>query len=315
MTQTAEPRTVADLKTDTMVPREQVHKSAIDQVFVTDWMQGPGETLATVAAQLPLAHARFSDTAAPYHDIVLVAETVRQAGLILASEIMGVPPGRQFILRELRVELDPLEHNVRGRDSQNMLMTTDPVSRIKMRPNRTLVGGLMKVNCEIAGRPSGSCEVVGAWLPDEVYESMRGDKSEETPEPAEHPERELLTGKLNPRNSVLTPVAENDGEYTAAMVVLRDDPTFFDHVLDHVPGLLMLEAIQQLTVAAACRALEREPDSVVATSFNMKFSRLAEFAPDAVCAARFDAGASAAEVRIDQLDKTCCSGSVGVALL
>ena len=58
-------RKVEDLRTDQPLPRQVLHKTALEQIFVTDWMLGPGDDWCTIAARLPLAHARFSEIAAP----------------------------------------------------------------------------------------------------------------------------------------------------------------------------------------------------------------------------------------------------------
>src|SRR5436190_15330365 len=100
----AETRSIDDLRYDQPLSRQSLHKTAIEQTFMTDWMLGPGDDWCTIAGRLPLAHARFSDTAAPFHDMVLMAEVVRQAGLVVAEEWIKVPGDRQFILREMRVK-------------------------------------------------------------------------------------------------------------------------------------------------------------------------------------------------------------------
>jgi hypothetical protein len=319
MAQAVEARTPEELSTDTTLPAPLVHKRGVDQVFVTDWMRGPGnENLCTIAAQLPLVHARYSDTAAPYHDIVLLAETIRQAGIVVASEMLGVPPDRQFLLRELRVDIDPLDAARKTPDTTRMTVFQDASSTIKMRPGRTLMGGMMRARFSIAGQEAGICEVMGAWVPDHVYEGMRGDKLEaDKPPPTPRDQVESNTGKRNPDNAVITPLQAGGAPraYEASLYVDTSDPTFFDHPLDHVPGLLMLEAMQQVAVAGACRELGSDPARVVVSSFRMKFSRIAEFQPDVSCSVTLDEGVESGEVVVAQSGKPCCSGTVGITQL
>jgi hypothetical protein len=321
MSAAAAQRSVADLRTDSTVPASMVHKRMLDQVFITDWMRGPGDDLATVAAQLPLAHALFGDTAAPYHDLVLMAETIRQAGLVVAAEILELPEDRrQFILREMRVELAPLEANRKGRDTCEMLITTDNQSTVKLGRGGKLAGGLMRVRCSIAGQDSGFCEVVGAWVSDEMYESLRrgkvdADSAAGVPSPIPYAEVERATGKVNPRNCVITPVQAGAEPRTwqGSVIIDRDDPTFFDHPLDHVPGLLLIEAMKQAAVAALCHDEGLDHGEVVPWSLHAKFSRVAEFQPDVTCLAELAADTTSASMRCEQDAKKVCTATIGLA--
>jgi 2-oxo-3-(phosphooxy)propyl 3-oxoalkanoate synthase len=318
MPETAEAPTTAALSLERTLPASLAHKHAIEQVFVTDWMEGPGDDICTIAAQLPLAHARFSDGAAPYHDIVMLAEVVRQGGLVVASKVLDVPPGQQFLLRELRVSLDPIEANLRGPDTTELTISQDPSSTIKMRRGGSMTGAMMRARLAVAGRPSGTCDVVGAWVPDEMYEGFRGSNASGGAGPVDYAadDREPHSGK-SARNTVVTRVrATGDpGAYAANAIVEPADPTFFDHPLDHVPGLLLLEVMQQLAVAATCHEQRLEPDRVAVSSLAMKFSRIAEFSPDIECSVRLDPDGRGGEVSCSQLDKTCCAGTVGVAVV
>lgn len=317
--ESSEQREVSDLRTEATLAAGLVHKRAPEQVFVTDWMEGPGETMCTIAARLPLAHGRFSDGTTPYHDIVLVAETIRQAGLIITSQVFDIPAERQFLLRELRVELDPLELSRRAPESCEMTIWPDPSSTVKMRRGGDLAGGMMMANCEIGGQRAATGQVVGAWVTDDAYVRLRDSQRipDAPPAPAPLPvaDREHACGKRNPANSVLSPLRKSGDGYAATIVVDRDDPTWFDHPLDHVPGLLLLEAFQQATVAAACAQLGVTPDRVAVERFALRFSRIVEFSPDCDCTVELDETRSEAQVRSVQNDRSTSNGTLGFRVL
>jgi hypothetical protein len=314
-----EARSPAELRTDRPLAGEVVHKAAAEQVFVTDWMPGPGDDWCTIAARLPLAHARFSDTAAPYHDLLLIAETVRQAGLVVASEILAVGDDRQFLLRELKIALDPVEHARRVRDACDVIISQDPSSEVRMRPTRSPAGGAMRARIAIGGRPAGTCEVTGVWVPGAFYDSLRGARRDAaTDPPATVPvrARETRTGKANPANSVLAPLRGGaDRAYEASLIVDGDDPTFFDHPLDHVPGLYLLEGVQQLAVAATCEQLGVGHGEVLVSGLHMRFARIAELHPVVTCSVTLDADAGGGRVSCSQDGKDCCEGTVRIARL
>jgi hypothetical protein len=318
MVTASEPRSAAELRTDRPLDPQLVHKSAFEQVFVTDWTHDAGENWCTVAGRLPLAHARFSDSATPYHDILLIAETVRQAGLVVASEILNVGDDRQFLLREMKVELDPVEHARRCRDTCDVLIAHDSTSKVKMRPGRAMVGGFLRAQVTIGGRPAGVCEVTGAWVPNDFYESFRsGNTSQETspPTPPAHGDLETRTGKLNPANSVITPIRPTGQahSYEASLAIDTEDPTFFDHPLDHIPGLCLLEGLQQIALAAACEELAVDHATVLVSAMQMKFSRIVEFQPDVVCTVTLDDDCRAGRVGCAQGGRACCEGTIRIA--
>jgi len=315
---TSEPRPAAELRTDRPLDRQLVHKSAFEQVFVTDWTQDEGDNWCTVAGRLPLAHARFSDSAAPYHDILLIAETVRQAGLVVASEILQVGHDRQFLLREMKVELDPVEHARRGRDTCDVLIAHDSASKVETRPGRTIAGGFLRAQVTIGGRPAGTCEVTGAWVPNDFYESFRGGNASPEASPAappEHRDLETRTGKVSPSNSVITPIRPTGGprSYEASLAVDVEDPTFFDHPLDHIPGLLLLEGMQQIALAAACEELGVDHATVLVSTMQMKFSRIAEFQPGVICTVALDDDCRSGRVGCAQGGRACCEGTIRIA--
>jgi 2-oxo-3-(phosphooxy)propyl 3-oxoalkanoate synthase len=320
MRETVEESSVADLSWEATIPASRLRKRALEQVFVTDWMRGPGDDYCTIAAQLPLTHARFSDTVTPYHDILLIGEIMMQAGLMSAWKVLGVTAEQWFLVRELRIAQEPLEANRRSPDRCDMTVAQDKSSDFKRGRLGRMVGGRLHARCAIGGRPSGYCEVIGAWAPEDVYQSLRGKRRVD---PAELPPRppdlevELNTGKVDPRNSVITPLRAS-GEprgYEATLLVDPDDPTFFDPRVDHVPGLLMLDGLQQVAVAAACRELGTDPGHLKVISMDMKFARFAELAPDVTCAIELDEDGRGGAISCHQDGKRACSGSFGLAIL
>jgi len=155
---------------------------------------------------------------------------------------------------------------------------------------------------------------------DETYESLRRGKTDAdsgagVPSPIPHAEVERAAGKINPRNCVVTPLerAEEPRTWRASVIIERDDPTFFDHPLDHVPGLLLIEAMKQAAVAGACREQQIDHAEVVPWSLHAKFSRVAEFAPDVICLAELEADGTSASLRCEQDGKKLCTATVGLA--
>ena len=83
------------------VARELVHRRAISEVFMTDISRiGEGRYLA--AAQWPRLHPFFCSTPGAY-DTALIAESLRQATILVAHAMEGVPMGQVFLMPDMSV--------------------------------------------------------------------------------------------------------------------------------------------------------------------------------------------------------------------
>ena len=88
------------------VPRELVHKRAVEQVLLThaEALDAPGA--ARVRGQLPRAHAFFNDTTAPHYDLALWVELCRQAAILIAHRFLEAPLGHTFVFSRFDLSLD-----------------------------------------------------------------------------------------------------------------------------------------------------------------------------------------------------------------
>jgi len=311
--------TEASLSFDRTIDPRLVWVVAPEQAFVTDWHYDPDAEQLTVANRLPRSHLRYSDTANPYPDIPMLAQLASQAGVIVVSEMLDVPLESTFLLRRVTVTLDPLEHNVIGREATRYTVTTD-AERCSFKVRRTgrPPTGSMIAGCELDGRPSGTLEIQGIWVTDEMFQFFR--RAGGAPEKQDWPrdeEPELLTGRSHPRNQAIAPLRPGDAPQTYVTTVLvdEDDPTFFERPLDHVPGLLMLDAAKQATIAATCRERTVDPSSVAVDYAEFTFSRFAELYAPVECRVDFSHGLREITSECAQGGRTVCQARLKVAVL
>jgi hypothetical protein len=102
------------------------------------------------------------------------------------------------------------------------------------------------VRCSIAlaGRPFAVAVVSYSWASPAGWARLR---RAATTGPVDGPPRvdAAVVGRGNPYNVVIA--QPRDGR--ARLVVATDHPVLFDHELDHVPGMLQLEAVRQFATA------------------------------------------------------------------
>ncbi|POX44139.1 hypothetical protein C3489_36975 [Streptomyces sp. Ru71] len=229
----------------TTVPKEFVHRASIAEVLLTDW-QRLDDTHFTVTAQWPRRHGFFA-TVDGCHDPLLVAETIRQAGLLLAHAEFGVPLGHQFLMWDLAVDVRP-EHLLVG--------TTPAAPEIEIscmdinRRGHTISGLHLKAVVRRDGLVAATAAATFNCTSPAVYRRLRAARIGDgvpAPIPLTSPAAPQDVGRLSPTDVVLSPAP---GENRWQLRVDTRHPVLFDHPLDHVPGMLLMEAARQAATAS-----------------------------------------------------------------
>ncbi|MFF4934211.1 ScbA/BarX family gamma-butyrolactone biosynthesis protein [Streptomyces griseofuscus] len=219
------------------VPRQFVHRAALAEVLLSDWSEREGGGFS-VTAQWLRRHCFFALPEDTHYDPLLIAETIRQAGTLLAHAELGVPLGHQFLMSELSVSVLPDRLRIPATpDNVAMEVTHDAVQERRGQH----VGGSYRVVLRIGGRTVATGGAAYTCISPRAYSRLRASAGAEaapltSPVPPQH------VGRLSPRDVVLSPTAR-DGEWT-----LRVDtrhPVLFDHPVDHAPGMLLAEAARQ----------------------------------------------------------------------
>jgi hypothetical protein len=161
--------------------------------------------------------------------------------------------------------------------------------------------------------------VQGIWVNDQLYQAFRsaGGGAEPAPLPPEAAEPEPNTGRSLPRNRAISRLrdTERDREYVATVLVDEDDPTYYERPLDHVPGLLMLDALKQTLTAATCREQDVPPSRVVVDSSEFLFSRFAELCAPVDCHVDLTRGLRDVQAECRQGGKTVCKANLKATVL
>ncbi|MGO4586350.1 ScbA/BarX family gamma-butyrolactone biosynthesis protein [Arthrobacter sp. 2RAF6] len=243
------------------VNRELVHKRSVSEVFLTDFVQSSSRRFVA-GAQWPRWHVFYgSPDGSP--DSALMAETLRQA-VIFLSHLCGVPLKHKFLMPHMSISveaavLDPLvpAQVAVELDVKDMKLSGGQLSALTV-----------SARFVIDGTPIGEGTAAARIVNPATYERFRGEVPTEPPAAGEDLLECADVGHATQRNVML-------GQSSRPFVwPLRVDPThpiFFDHPLDHVPGMLLVEAARQ-----AVRAASSRPDADFAL-FEAEFTKLVEF--------------------------------------
>ncbi|MER6075382.1 ScbA/BarX family gamma-butyrolactone biosynthesis protein [Streptomyces sp. NPDC001817] len=254
----------------TTVPKEFVHRAAVAEVMLTSWKR-QDDTHFAVTAQWPRAHSFFTPSEGGLHDPLIAAETIRQVGSLLAHAEYGVPLGHHFLMWGLDIAVDHGGLLVGDAPaSLELVVTTTDVKRRR--------GSLSQLGYEATVLREGVPVARGAasfsTATPEVYHRLRGRENLALIRalPLTAPASPQSVGRTSPVDVVLSPV---DGPHRWQLRVDTRHPILFDHPVDHVPGMVLVEAARQATA----EVLERS--SMSPLGMNSTFKRYVEL--DAPC--------------------------------
>ncbi|MFE4449594.1 ScbA/BarX family gamma-butyrolactone biosynthesis protein [Streptomyces sp. NPDC056796] len=242
------------------VPKEYVHLGRSDMVFLTAWRRREdGEFSLSARWPAPLSGL-------PYDPRVLT-QTIRQSGLVIAHAAYGVPLSDQTLLHYFDFTVTPgfaVPPGGSG-DLTVEVSVTEPKKR-----GRTVSSLGMDVRVHQGGTMMARADSEFGWISPRAYRRLRGDHLavdwNAWPLPA--PVEPRTVGRPAPADVVLAP---GDRPLHWRLRNDVDNTVLYDHPVDHVPGLVLMEAAHQAANAAVY------PDSFEATTVTSAFERYAEF--------------------------------------
>ncbi|MGW5734156.1 MULTISPECIES: ScbA/BarX family gamma-butyrolactone biosynthesis protein [Streptomyces] len=248
------------------VPREFVHRAAVAEVFLTDIRQLSDEQF-TVTAQWPRGHSFYGSLHGRY-DPLLIAETIRQVGALLSHTVFDVPLTHKFLLWDLNYTALPEGLVVDAAPADLELAVT--CTEIRRRGNR-LAGLRYEATIRHAERVIATGGASFTTTSPEAYRRLRAARLEASTGPVV-PGTSVppqLVARTSPFDVVLAP-AERPGRWQ--LRVNAAHPVLFDHYVDHVPGMVLLEAARQ-----AAHAIGSQGRPLLPVTLDSTFHRYAEF--------------------------------------
>ncbi len=249
-------------------PREYVHRRAIAEVFLTNVWRCVGKDTFRLITQWPRAHMLYAPLRGGWYDPMIAVETIRQAGLLVAHAEYGVPLEYQFIVRSIELTTHTAVPVGRLPAELDLQLDADDIERrgqhlSHMRCTFNFFQGAENV---ITGSGTFTC------VPARLYRRLRGSRAcaaPTTPQPPAVPGE--MVARRGEQNVLLAP---GRGPRAWRLRVDPAHPVLFDHPVDHVPGMALLEAARQAAEAVT------EP-GLLPTRIQVAFQRYVEF--DAPC--------------------------------
>ena len=274
------------LSFDRGVPRQLVHKAAVEQVLVTDFLD-LGQWEFACAGQAPRAHAYFNDTLSDSYDTLMLLESGRQAFIRAVHELVGVPRTSQFVFSELDMSV---------RDREILRVGAEPamlVWQARLSDAREIRGELaaMRAAAELYVDGLHCLDIAGsgAFVNPRIYRLLRRRSLRAGPaDPPPHASRvdPRSVGRRLSANVVIDAVVSQDGGCSADVVVDEQHATFFDHPLDHVPAMLLVEAMRQTALSAASQTHDLKVSEAAVIGCRVEYGRYAELDARLRCSAR-----------------------------
>jgi hypothetical protein len=207
---------------------------------------GPDMFEATV--RLPSADRFHGPVGRRTHDPLLLLESVREAGLIIAHTEYGVPADFTFLVHDMMFRVDPAGLRTRGAKPVDIVAT---ISADEIRRRRQNFAGMrFEFACMRDGQQFGRVEYRWSCLSADAYRGVRGVYKDAVPavSGASVPVRPKLVGRHDTIDVMLAKSPDGVGW---RLRVDPQHPELFDHATDHVPGNALIEAVRQAALLVA----------------------------------------------------------------
>lgn len=225
------------------VPRDLVHRVGISEVFLTA-SERTGPHRHQLAAQWPRRHFYY-DLEAGNIDALLVAETLRQATIFLGHSAYGIPLGHGFLMNTMSVQIHRSQLEQTATPSEIVLVAD--VDQIKTGKSG-IASSRTRIQFLAAGLPLASGAGCLQVVDPRVLARMRNGAVISTDPRFAQDSRELRS-VAGHSGVAIVPVAGVIQSWALRADVTH--PSLFDHPVDHLPGMLLMEAARQAARKAA----------------------------------------------------------------
>ncbi len=262
----------------TSVLPQYVHKTDPAEVLLTGWGR-TGEDSYTVTARWPRGHGFYTPTGG-LPDPLLVAETIRQTIPLLSHCAYDAPMNHRQSWSDFGYTLDGAAYasaaELAAEDTEDAVELRITCTDVVRRGGR-LCSMTMRVDILLAGVTVGMARTTFGNHSRAIYQRLRGAYAdlERSIGQALAPAAPIAAARVGRAYLHDVVLSATDDPNRMRLRVDLGHPVLFDHPVDHVPGMLMLEAARQAALAMAY------PQTMLLVGIDCQFTRYGEL--DAPC--------------------------------
>lgn len=262
------------------IDKSLVHRRALAEVFITDF-ESVSRDRYIVAAQLPVGHAYYNDGNTNFHDPLAIIEACRQAALVVAHQYYGVPKDWSFIFRKAKVHIGDIDSTI---ISDGRMLVGINITKT-FEKDGFLTGMIGDFVVEIDGNKVGDFVGSLSFLPSAMLKKMRA-QARSVKNISDKPyisPLQPLAAKRVARTSAKNIVIGRTSRDTYEIVDCRSNRALIDHEVDHISGMVIMEACRQAAIATVLEDTGELYGTV--KSFQVEFLEFAEHELPTVCKA------------------------------
>ncbi|MEO6501950.1 MAG: ScbA/BarX family gamma-butyrolactone biosynthesis protein [Jatrophihabitantaceae bacterium] len=289
---------------DQTIDRALVHRDSIAEVLLTDLVR-LGDTEFLVAAQWPRSHRVYRPDHIGRHDPMLILESIRQSGLAVSHFGFGVDFDQQSLMRDVSFVLD------QQTEPRALLRATNLAITVSCRDVIMRGGRLRGMTIALSFAADELRFATGAgtirWISAASYAALRA-RGGTRLDWDQLRWNSILPPRLpSPHRAVADVLisAEPGPGARRRLVAPLDHPVYFDHPLDHAPGMLLIDAAWQA-------ALEQRADSARLVGCTLDCPAFTELGVDTDILLRPTSG-NTTDFTVRQHGQTTASGTLRVA--
>ncbi|QII08580.1 hypothetical protein BH93_02000 [Rhodococcoides fascians A25f] len=223
------------------VPRQLVHRQYVGEVFLTDYRLSD-VAADQIAVQLPVSHRVFRPLD-QWHDPLIVAESFRQAVILLCHTKYAVMPHSKFLMEQFGFEIVG-ELDINSEPIPLVFeMTPNQVDAIDGTVSRVDISGVLREGPRVLAH----CNAIARCVSPESYQRIRAGR-----------DSYVAHFRASPPGSMVIPAPSVGRTEEQDVLVAVNPPTgdlycapdprnyaLFDHPLDHIPGMVIFGAAIQ----------------------------------------------------------------------
>lgn len=275
---------------DRTIPRGLVHRQSVSEVLITS-LRRTGVRRCIAASQWPRLHIFYGNPPGMI-DSALVAETLRQATIVAAHRVAGVPLGEVMLMPGMTVHIRPGYQ--RSRECPTCVNVELEFTSLDHSRTGAVTSFAVAATFSADGVEFATGTTGARVVPAGTYQRMRGNSR---PAIGRRPGPVLSREQVGQPFDCSVTIGPEDGDGRWPLRPEPGSPTLYDHGLDHIPGMIQIEAVRQ-----SLRAKTSSP-ALDFVSFDASFLKFIEPADEAFVVltgfamASPDEGTAAAEIR------------------